>query len=373
MFGIQANCIKDKKEQILCLWEARCLQEVTSARSAGSLALRDSLPLYLDHLSEALATNRKMDLRSVAIHNEESTRIGKLHGADRATNRSYTLSEVIVEYHILREVLFHVLEVDGPLAQGPRDIVLDSIEQAVNDAVVKFTEMHADIQQTFINTLTHDLKTPIWVARMNANVILKRLGTTDPAIYSIKNVHVSLNRLDSMIHDLLDAGRVRAGERLHLQFIQCDVEALIREVVEEMTMVHGNRIVLDSNGPLEGNWGGDGLKRAVENLIGNAVKYGTPGTPIKVSLKGGREAVEIMVHNEGSVLTEQEIPRLFQNFGRATRAEDGTQSGWGLGLTVVKGVVEAHKGKIRVESEEGKGTSFAMEIPRAEAPHVVDR
>ena len=78
--------------------------------------------------------------------------------------------------------MFHVLEADGPLAQGPRDIVLDSIEQAVNDAAVKFTEMHADIQQTFINTLTHDLKTPIWVARMNANVILKRSGLTDPAI-----------------------------------------------------------------------------------------------------------------------------------------------------------------------------------------------
>ena len=370
MFGIQANCIKDKKEQILSLWEARCLQEVTSARSAGPLALRDSLPLYLDHLSETLATNRRMDLRSVASHNEESTRIGKLHGADRATNRSYTLSEVIFEYHILREVLFHVLEADGPLAQGPRDIVLDSIEQAVNDAVVKFTEMHADIQQTFIDTLTHDLKTPIWVARMNATGILKRLGLTDPAMKSIKNVLVSLNRLDSMIHDLLDASRVRAGERLHLQFIQCDLEALIREVVEDMTMVHGNRIVLDSNGPLEGNWGSDGLKRAVENLIGNAVKYGASGSAIKVSLKGGKEAVDITVHNEGSVLTEQEIPRLFQNFGRATRAEDGTQSGWGLGLTVVKGVVEAHKGKIRVESAEGKGTSFTMEIPRAGAPCV---
>ncbi len=138
-------------------------------------------------------------------------------------------------------------------------------------------------------------------------------------------------------------------------------------------MVHGDRIVLDSNGPLEGNWGSDGLKRAVENLVGNAVKYGASGTAIKVSLKGGRKAVEMTVHNEGSVLTEQEIPRLFQNFGRATRAEDGTQSGWGLGLTVVKGVVEAHKGKIRVESGEGKGTSFTLEIPRAEAPHVVDR
>ena len=370
MFGIEAECIRDKKEQILRLWEVRCLQEVTSARSSGSLALRNSLPLYLNHLSDALATNRRTDLRSVSLHDEESTRIGKLHGADRATNRSYTLNEVIVEYHILREVLFQVLEADGPLAQGPRDIVLDSIEQAVNDAVVKFTELHTDIQQTFIHTLTHDLKTPIWVARINANVISKRVGLTDPDKKPIRNVLVSLNRLDSMIHDLLDASRVRAGERLHLQFIQCDLEALIREVVEELTMVHGDRIVFDSNGPLEGNWGSDGLKRAVENLIDNAVKYGASGTPITVSVKGGTEVVEITVHNEGPVLSEDEIPRLFQNFQRAPRAEDGTQSGWGLGLTVVKGVVEAHKGKIRVESGEGKGTRFVLEIPRVVAKSI---
>jgi signal transduction histidine kinase len=328
------------------------------------------LPLYLDHLSDALATNRRMDLRSVSLHDEESTRIGKLHGADRATNRSYTLNEVIVEYHILREVLFQVLETEGPLAQGPRDIVLDSIEQAVNDAVVKFTELHTDIQQTFIHTLTHDLKTPIWVARTNANLISKGASLTDPHKKSIRNILVSLNRLDSMIHDLLDVSRVRAGERLHLQFIHCDLEALIREVVEELTMVYGDRIVLDSNEPLEGNWGSDGLKRAVENLIGNAVKYGASRTPITVSLKGGTEVAEIGVHNEGPVLTENEIPRLFQNFQRATRAEDGTQSGWGLGLTVVKGVVEAHKGKIRVESSEGKGTRFVLKIPRAVAKSI---
>lgn len=70
------------------------------------------------------------------------------------------------------------------------------------------------------------------------------------------------------------------------------------------------------------------------------------------------------------MLTEDEIPRLFQNFQRATRAEGGTQSGWGLELTVVKGVVEAHKGKIRVESSEGKGTRFLLEIPRAVAKSI---
>jgi signal transduction histidine kinase len=109
-------------------------------------------------------------------------RIGKLHGADRASNRSYQLTEVIFEYHLLREVLFDVLETQGPLPKPARDIVLDAIEQAVNDAVVEFTRVLADIQQKFFDTLTHDLRTPVAVARMNAQITLKQPDMATPVI-----------------------------------------------------------------------------------------------------------------------------------------------------------------------------------------------
>jgi hypothetical protein len=101
-----------------------------------------------------------MDFKSVLAHDDTATRIGKMHGADRASNRSYNLGEVIFEYHILREVLFQTLEEDGPVAPYQRDIILDSIEQAVNDAAVEFSQVHTDIQKKFINTLTRHLKTP---------------------------------------------------------------------------------------------------------------------------------------------------------------------------------------------------------------------
>src|SRR3954469_22149254 len=134
--GTDSLQISEKKETILSLWEDRCLKEVESAGTTASLALRNSIPVYLDHLAEALATNRRMDFKSVFVHDEEASRIGKLHGADRASNRSYVLTEVIFEYHILREVIFEALETQGPLAVIQRDIVYDSIEQAVNDAAV---------------------------------------------------------------------------------------------------------------------------------------------------------------------------------------------------------------------------------------------
>ena len=121
MSGIHSQRLKEKKELIMSIWEKRSNSEVPSALLTRSLALRNSLPLYLDHLSDALATNRKMDMKSVLAHDSESIRIGKLHGADRAGNTNYSLTEVIFEYHILREVIFQVLESDGPLEVIQRD------------------------------------------------------------------------------------------------------------------------------------------------------------------------------------------------------------------------------------------------------------
>jgi signal transduction histidine kinase len=366
MAGTDSNRLKDKKEEILCLWEERCIKEVPSAGSGATLALRDSVPVYLDHLSEALATNLRLNFSAILERDQDATRIGKMHGAERASNRSYLLTEVIFEYSILRQVIFQVLEKDGPLEIIQRDIILDSLEQAVNDAAVEFSEVHADIQQKFINTLTHDLKNPITSAKMNAEIILKRSDTNATSLMSLKRIIVSLKRLDSMIHDLLDASRVRAGQRLSLQFVQCDLNTMAQEVVEEMTLVHGDRFILQSTGAIEGNWGCDGLRRAVENLIINAVKYGLPLTPITVSLKRELTGIEIKVHNEGRHISDNEIPLLFQQYRRAKSAVESKQTGWGLGLTLVKGVVEAHRGKVRVESSEGMGTSFILEIPFSE-------
>lgn len=367
MTGNHSNRLKDKKERILSLWEQRCLREVHSAKSTKHLALLNSLPTYLDHLSECLATNCRMDHQSILDREREATRIGRQHGSDRAGIRSYELAEVIFEYHILREVIFQVLEEDGPLEPIHRDLILDSIEQAVNDAAVEFSEIHTSVQQKFVNTLTHDLKNPITAARMNAEIISRRTDLPDICITSSKRIIRSLNRLDAMVHDLLDASKVRAGEELNLQFIQCDLKNIIGEIVDEMTVTYGDRFLFESEGTFDGKWGCDGLRRAVENLADNAVKYSTPETPITITLTRHEGSVEIAVHNHGPVIAQDEIGGLFQQFRRSKSAQEGTKTGWGLGLTLVKGVADAHRGTVGVESSEDKGTTFSIRIPKARA------
>jgi signal transduction histidine kinase len=367
MAGISSNLLKDKKEKILSLWEARSKKEVASADTFLRLSLRDSIPVYLDHLSEALATNLRMDFKSVFARDKEGTRIGKLHGADRAGNKNYILTEVIYEYHILREVIFEALEEGGPLSSIQRDIILDSIEQAVNDAAVEFSDVHMDIQQKFVNTLTHDLKTPITSALIGAQLIMRTPNLPESVINSSKRIEGSLNRLTAMIHDLLDGSRLRAGEKLDLQVEPGDIDAMLRKVIEEMSLVHGDRFVLESDGKTEGVWDLNGLRRAVENLIGNAVKYGSASTPITVSLERTKAGIELAVHNEGSVIAADEIPRLFKDFHRSKSAQEGSETGWGLGLTLVKGMADAHHGKVSVESAAGKGTTFCISMPTQSA------
>ena len=361
MIGLTSSLLKESKEKILSLWEQRSISEVNSAGTGANLVLRDSIPLYVDSLCEALETNRKLDFKSVSLHEEEASRIGRMHGADRASNRSYNLTEVIFEYHILREVIFETLETHRPLIGVERDIILDSIEQAVNDAAVKFSEVHSDIQQRFINTLTHDLRSPLTAAGMNAQILtMDRRMPTECVAYAGKIIR-NLNRLNSMILDLLDASRIRAGQQLELQYEQCDLNEIVADVVEEMIGMHGDRFVVDSAGALEGSWGCDGLKRTLENLLGNAVKFSTPDTPITISLRHNLSIAELSVHNMGPPIPESEIPMIFQQYRRSKTA--GFTTGWGLGLTLVKGVVDAHKGTVRVESTHAKGTTFKIEIP----------
>ncbi len=362
LLGTVSNLLKEKREEILSLWTERALSEVPSASTAATLVLRNSLPTYLDHLAEALATNRRLDLTSVLLHDRRATQIGKIHGADRASTPSYVLTEVIKEYSLLRQVIFEVLEEQRPLISRHRDIIYDSIEQAVNDAAVKFSEVHADIQQKFVNTLTHDLKMPLTSAKMSAQMILKRSDRPDDCIRSSARIIGNLNRLDSMIHDLLDASRLRAGEPLLLQFVHCDLTTIIKDVAVEMSDIQDVPIVVEVSGTCEGRWGSDGLRRALENLIGNAIKYGEPGAPVKVILESTESGVRIEVHNQGIPIPAAEIPLLFQQYRRSKSAEQSSKTGWGIGLSLVKGVVDAHHGSVRVESGEGRGTSFILEL-----------
>jgi len=137
--------LKQHAPKIMRMWEERARDEVGASMHQDSLVLQNSLPLYLNQLVDELSTTIDSTSTQIPTDKVKSTQFGKQHGHDRAGFADYSMTQLIFEYHILRQVIFQVLEEEEPLGVGERDIIIGSIEQAVNDAATQFSQTLQDI------------------------------------------------------------------------------------------------------------------------------------------------------------------------------------------------------------------------------------
>ncbi len=347
---------------IMQLWEERARDEVHTFMHQDSLVLQDSLPLYLGQLVDELSTNIDQTDAQIIAAEVESTRIGNLHGHERTRFADYSINQLIFEYHILRQVIFQVLEAEAPLDVRERDIIIGSIEKAVNDAATQFSKTLQDIQELFMVTLTHDIRNPLNLVKVGTQLLLRRLEQGDVNADLATKMMRATDRMDTMIQNLLDASRLRAGYRLKMDFEECNLVLLIQDIVEDLNFAYGKRFVVVSEAEVKSNCCRKELQRVIENLATNAVKYGASDTLITLTLQQTETQISLAVHNEGKPISPEAQAILFQQFRRTTCAEE--QTGWGLGLFLAESIMEAHQGTILVESAEGKGTSFIVKLPK---------
>ncbi|MFE1748265.1 sensor histidine kinase [Coleofasciculus sp. H7-2] len=362
MSNYASDRLKQNAERIMQLWEVRARDEVSASMHQDSLVLQNSLPQYLNQLVDELSTRIDRTPTRIATDKVESKRIGKQHGHERAGYADYSMSQLIFEYHILRQVIFQVLEEEAPLEVQERDIIIGSIEQAVNDAATQFSKTLRDIQELFMVTLTHDLRNPINVVKMGTQLILRRLERGDTHFDVAARMIGAINRLDSMIQNLLDASRLRAGQSLKFEVEECDLNLLVQNIVEDLNFAYGKRFVVVSDSEVRSYCSPKEIRRVIENLAINAVKYGDPTALITLRLQQTETQISLTIHNEGDPIALDAQSILFQQFRRTTSAEE--QTGWGLGLFLAKSITEAHQGTIEVESLEGKGTNFIIQLPK---------
>lgn len=357
-----AHRLKKNIDKILSIWEERVNEEVVAAHHQGTVALRDSLPEYLLQLVDALSNT--IDRTSARMRSDKvnSTRIGKRHGEDRAGSRNYTIDQLITEYHILRQVLCDVMEEEAPLTEVEREVIVCSIEQAVNDAATEYSDTLKGVKEKMTSALTHDLRNPLTSTKISAQLILRKLSADDSSVSKLKLIISNMDRLDQMIMGLLDASRLEAGQSMPVETKLCDLDLIIRQVTDELSLSYPDCFKVQSEGKCQGYWDENGLRRLVENLITNAIKYGEENTAISVSLSQNKSSIELSIHNFGKPIPSEEVPNLFEQYRRLRSSQD--KPGWGLGLTMVKGMVDAHKGSISVESEKNKGTTFIIKLPK---------
>jgi signal transduction histidine kinase len=220
------------------------------------------------------------------------------------------------------------------------------------------------LRERFVSILMHDLAGPLAAAQASARALLA-IPAARPGAAAIG---ADLDRAEQMVAGLVDAHRIRAGHRLPIQIADCDLSVLAQEVLEELQESHGDRFILVAEATVRGMWSADQLRRAIWNLASNAIKFGARDSAVIISVKRLESVAELAVTNHGRPLSADEQAALFSPF-LAARSGRGHPPGWGLGLTLVWGCVEAHGGRVEVESEAKAGTTIRVFLPFDARPY----
>ena len=284
-----------------------------------------------------------------------------------ATGESYVGHEVLaqiatasgeLEDHYYDFTYVRVLDVDGN-PYGVYDHALDVTDRV---RVRRAMEQERDLRERMVAAISHDLRTPLATAKLGAQLLVHRAHDPDQLAVAAKRIVDNMDRADRMIRDLLDVSRVRGGEEIPLDVEACDVGKVAQSVVEDLSVMHGKRFVLQLDPGLEGYWDCHALRRIIENLASNAVKYGALGKSVTIRIANVDAGIHLSVHNEGKPIAPVELPSLFDLFKRSRSAR--AQVGWGVGLSLVHALAHAHGGTVTVESSEATGTTFTVRLPR---------
>jgi signal transduction histidine kinase len=342
--------------RLLDLWTERVRREIPAAAPQPHPVLINTMPRFLRYVAEALSPQHPRALAT------DGSSIAQEHGGERVRLTDYRLGDVIREYQLLRDVLLAELDAPEPLTASEVDVIRRSVDRAVHEACTAYALAAEGLREKFMLTLAHDLRGPLTAARAAAQMILRRPEAPEVPRWAARAIE-GVDRVDAMVRDLLDLGRVGSGRRLTLALAPCELVSLAREVVENLELVHGQRFVLTASGAVHGHWSAETLRRTIENLLTNALKYGHGSRPVSVRITEREGRAQLGVHNEGSFIPPEDQEALFQAFRRSHDAEAGPQRGWGLGLPLVRAVAEAHGGSVEVGSSRETGTTFTVDIP----------
>jgi signal transduction histidine kinase len=262
----------------------------------------------------------------------------------------------------------HLAQLSALLAERTANVVrIVQLRAAQQSALAKLTELDA-LRQDFVATVSHELRTPLTGILGYLELLLNRWTslTDDRRMNMLERVQTAATRLEHLVNDLLLFSHVEHQE-IHLQVGRFPLHSLIEQAVEEIGTKYRGQVLDVRAIPPELFVMVDAQRaiQVVANLLDNAVKYSSVGSPVHLRCAAGRTRVRISIRDHGPGIRAEDLPRLFQRFSTLGHAPRPGQVGTGIGLYICKKLVEAMHGEITVVGRPGSGSTFHVHLPRS--------
>jgi PAS domain S-box-containing protein len=350
-------------------WAAVRIYDDAKHRWTPSIEVSDTDNPYDEGPPDQSVVGKAWSLRRVVINNDldEHSRLAKLHGLHAAVAVPLMVGDnpfgVITvasstKDHFTPELVVYLRVVTSTM--GPM------IESAVLRERIEIERAMKSRADNFISTASHELRTPLTALVGFSELLLTRKVDEASKLQFSKMMNDESRRLARIVDDMLDVSRIQSG-RLPMVREALDLGETVDGVVDTIKqLIDQRQIVVDKPSVPRLVWGDrDRLKQVLWNLVDNANKYSGPNSSITVTVSSDeeREMVVVAVTDQGQGIPEEKLGSVFEPFTRLERDVKDRVRGTGLGLHIVRSILEAHEGAIDVESVLGEGSSFTFEIP----------
>ncbi|WP_411390464.1 sensor histidine kinase [Pseudomonas sp. MPB23] len=357
-------------------WEQFAQTLTPAADTLNRVQLRDHAHSIL------LAAARDMDTRQSASEQAAKARgegpdkspsldqAAASHGELRHTV-GFDLVQMTAEFRHLRACVLRlwVEHLHTPTLADFQDMIRfnEAIDEALAESTAAYAEQVARSRDIFLAILGHDLRAPLQAVNMSTEMLLRKVTLDSQGLSLVGNIKNGARHMAAMVSDLLEFVRSRLGSSLPIEPKPMSLADAAQAAIDEARAGRPEcQPTLQVQGDTQGQWDRGRIDQLLQNLIGNALQHGTQHQAPTLTLKGLADSVVLSVHNYGPPIPQAALGTVFDPLVRgAGEALGGTSTSLGLGLFIVKEVVQAHGGSIDVTSSAADGTTFTVVLPRS--------
>jgi len=244
--------------------------------------------------------------------------------------------------------------------------LLNLVERLINE--FNNSKTYKINRSEFLGNIAHEMRTPIFAIQLSLETLHD--GAVNDSSVNMDFLSRALNnthRLNETVDDLISISKLEDGMKLSKRYF--GINEFLRGVIEQLKYLTDNKkIIINFNSDVSDKTqvlaDADKIKQVMENLIDNAVKYTSEEGIININVTSEDKDVLISVEDNGSGIPQEDLPRIFERFYRVEKDRSREKGGSGLGLSIVKHILELHSSQIKVESEVNKGTKFEFNLPK---------